>query len=79
MCERDEIIVIHNQKFGEERANSLAYCTTLVALTRNVGVWKNSGAREMILVDLRDNMDALYREDLKQTVRTLSEMSKVSF
>ncbi len=76
-AERGEMIVIHSRKFGEERTDSLDYRTTLATLTRNVGAWKNSSVREMIPVALRDNMDVLCREDLKQTVRTLSELSKV--
>ena len=48
----------------------------MATLTKNVGAWKNSGVREMIPEKLRQNMDELSREDLRQTVRTLSMLTK---
>jgi hypothetical protein len=54
------------------RTDNLDYRTTLATLTKNVGAWRNSGVREMIPEQLRKNMDELCREELRETVRTLS-------
>lgn len=69
-------VTVHRRRFGADRTDTLDYRTTLATLTKNVGAWKNSGVREMIPQTLRKNMDALCREDLKQTVRTLSQLTK---
>lgn len=74
--ESGALVVVHARRFGTERTDSLDYRTTLATLTKNVGAWKNSGVREMIPESLRTNMDALCREDLKQTVRTLSMLTR---
>lgn len=74
--ERGALVVTHRRRFGEERTDSLDYRTTLATLTKNVGAWKNSGVREMIPEPLREKMDRLSREDLRQTVRTLSQLTK---
>lgn len=70
------LVVTHRRRFGEDRTDTLDYRTTLATLTKNVGAWKNSGVREMIPETLRRKMDVLCREDLKQTVRTLSTLTK---
>lgn len=74
--ERGSLVVTHRRRFGEDRTDSLDYRTTLVTLTKNVGAWKNSGVREMIPESLRKKMDELSREDLRQTVRTISKLTK---
>lgn len=74
--ERGALVVTHRRRFGEERTDSLDYRTTLATLTKNIGAWKNSGVREMIPETLRKKMDELSREDLRQTVRTISQLTK---
>ena len=74
--ERGALVVTHRRRFGADRTDSLDYRTTLAALTKNVGAWKNSGVREMIPESLREKMDELTREDLRQMVRTLSRLTK---
>lgn len=74
--ERGVMVVVHDHRFGEKRTDTLDYRTTLATLTKNVGAWKNSGVREMIPASLRENMDALCRDDLRQIVWTLSQLTK---
>lgn len=74
--ERGTLTVVHNRRFGNERTDSLDYRTTLATLTKNIGAWSNSGVRELIPESLRKNMDELCREDLRETVRTLSQLTK---
>jgi hypothetical protein len=73
--ESGALTVIHNRRFGAERTDSLDYRTSLATLTKNIGAWRNSGVREMIPDPLRKNMDNLCREDLRQTVRTLTNLT----
>lgn len=70
--ERNVLSVVHRRRFGPVRTDNLDYRTTLATLTKNVGAWRNSGVREMIPEQLRKNMDELCREELRETVRTLS-------
>jgi hypothetical protein len=74
--ERGSLLTVHRRRFGEDRTDSLDYRTTLATLTKSLGSWRNSGVRELIPEPLRDRMDALCREDLRQTVRTLSQLTK---
>ena len=70
------LVTTHRRRFGENRTDTLDYRTTLATLTKSLGSWKNSGVREMIPETLREKMDMLCREDLRQTVRTLSQLTK---
>jgi transposase len=74
--ERGSLLTVHRRRFGEDRTDSLDYRTTLATLTKSLGSWRNSGVRELIPEPLRDRMDGLCREDLRQTVRTLSQLTK---
>jgi transposase len=74
--EGGSLLTVHRRRFGEERTDTLDYRTTLATLTKSVGSWKNSGVREMIPESLREKMDSLCREDLRETVRTLSQLTK---
>ena len=74
--ERGVLTVVHSRKFGADRTDSLDYRTSLATLTKNLGAWRNSGVREIIPDKLRQNMDELCREDLRQTVRTLSMLTR---
>jgi len=70
------LLTTHRRRFGGDRTDTLDYRTTLATLTKSLGSWKNSGVREMIPESLREKMDTLCREDLRQTVRTLSQLSR---
>lgn len=74
--EGGSLLTTHRRRFGEDRTDTLDYRTTLATLTKSLGSWKNSGVREIIPEMLREKMDALCREDLRQTVRTLSQLTK---
>lgn len=74
--EGGSLLTTHRRRFGEDRTDTLDYRTTLATLTKSLGSWKNSGVREMIPEPLREKMDALCREDLRQTVRTLSQLTR---
>ena len=74
--ERGVLTVVHSRRFGTERTDSLDYRTSLATLTKNIGAWRNSGVREIIPDKLRQHMDELCREDLRQTVRTLSMLTR---
>jgi transposase len=74
--ERGTLTIVHSRCFGTERTDSLDYRTTLATLTKNIGAWSNSGVRDMIPESLRKNMDELCREDLRQTVRTLTKLTR---
>lgn len=70
------LTVVHSRRFGAERTDSLDYRTSLATLTKNIGAWRNSGVREIIPDKLRTSMDELCHEDLRQTVRTLSQLTR---
>jgi transposase len=74
--ERGVLTVVHSRRYGASRTDSLDYRTSLATLTKNLGAWRNSGVREIIPDKLRRNMDELCREDLRQTVRTLSLLTR---
>ena len=74
--ESGALTVVHSRRFGAERTDSLDYRTSLATLTKNIGAWRNSGVREIIPDKLRKSMDDLCHEDLRQTVRTLSQLTR---
>lgn len=74
--ERGVLTVVHNRRFGPDRTDNLDYRTTLATLTKNLGAWRNSGVREIIPDKLRQSMDELCREDLRQTVRTMALLTR---
>lgn len=74
--EKRKILVSHVRKFGKERSDSVDPRTSMAVLMRNVGAWPNSGVREMVSSPVRDYLDALDRESLKDALRTMNLLSE---
>lgn len=74
--DKRKILVSHVRKFGKERSDSVDPRTSMAVLMRNVGAWPNSGVREMVSSPVRDYLDALDRESLKDALRTMNLLSE---
>ncbi|WP_202384438.1 IS21 family transposase [Sphaerochaeta halotolerans] len=74
--EKREILISHSRKFGKQRTDSVDYRTSLAVLMHNVGAWPNSGVREMVTPPVRNYLDALDRQTLKDALRTMNLLSK---
>ena len=74
--EQNTLLVTHLRTYGEQRSDTLDYRTTLATLTKTIGAWTNSGVRETIPISLREQMDQMAQEELRQTIRTLSKLTK---
>lgn len=70
------VLVIHNRQYGEQRSDNSDYRTSLAMLMKNVGSWPNSGVRESIPLSLRQVMDEQPREELRQTIRSLQQLTQ---
>ncbi len=74
--EKREILVSHVRMFGKQRSDSVDPRTSMAVLMRNVGAWPNSGVREMVSSPVRDYLDALDRQSLKDALRTMNLLSE---
>lgn len=70
------ILTTHSRQYGSQRTDIIDYRTSLAVLMRNVGAWPNSGIREQIPDSLRQAMDEQPREELRQSLRTLQQLSQ---
>ena len=72
-----EILTVYDRSYGSQRTDSTDYRTTLAMLMKNIGAWPNSGIREQMPMALRKAMDAQPREELRQSLRALQQLSEV--
>jgi len=70
-----ELLVRHTRRYGMKRTDNLDFTTSLSVLMRNVGAWPNSGVRETMPPFLRDVLDEQPRDELRQSIRTLQQLS----
>lgn len=73
--EKREILVSHVRRFGQERTDSIDPRTSMAVLMRNAGAWPNSGVRELVSSPVRNFLDTLDRESLKDALRTMNLIS----
>lgn len=66
---------VHRRVYGEARSDTSNYKTSLEALLRKPGAWKNSDVRHAMPPSGRDYLDAL---DKSERMRILTTLSKVS-
>lgn len=69
------MITQHRRIYGNDRTESVDWSTSVERLFRNPGSWKNSGIREIISDELRDNMDKMGPVELKNSLRVLRDLS----
>jgi transposase len=72
-----EILTVYERRYSDQRTDSSDYRTMLATLMRNVGAWPNSGIREQMPAALRLTMDAQPREELRQSLRALQQLSDI--
>ena len=71
-----QVLTIYSRQYGEQRSDHNDYRTSLAILLRNIGAWPNSGIREQLPDSLRQAMDEQPREELRQTLRSMQQLSK---
>ena len=74
--EKREIMASHIRKFGKQRTDSVDHRTSLAVLMRNAGAWPNSGVREMVSPPIRNYLDEMDRDTLKDALRTMNLLSQ---
>jgi len=72
-----EILTVYERRYGDQRTDSTDYRTMLATLMKNVGAWPNSGIREQLPANLRLAMDTQPREELRQSLRVLQQLSDI--
>jgi transposase len=71
-----QVLTIYSRQYGEQRSDHNDYRTSLAILLKNIGAWPNSGIREQLPASLRQAMDEQPREELRQTLRSMQQLSK---
>lgn len=66
----------HPRKYGDVRTDTSDYSTSLAVLLKNVGAWHNSGVRADAPEVLREFMDKLPKNELRDCVKTLHDLTK---
>ena len=70
-----KLIARHRRQYGKERTDVSDYSTSLRALQKNAGAFRNSGIRKALPDPLREYMDGLERPLLKEKLRLMSRLN----
>lgn len=70
-----QVLTIYPRQYGDQRSDQNDYRTSLAILMKNIGSWPNSGIREQLPISMRQAMDGQPREELRQTLRALQQLS----
>lgn len=70
------IVCVHRRVYGESRSDTSNYKTSLEALLRKPGAWKNSDVRHAMDLSGRDYLDALEKGERMRILTTLSKVSE---
>ena len=70
-----DILVSHQRSYSSERSDILDHSTSLALLLKNIGAWNNCGLRSQTPKMLRQTLDGQTREELRKSLRILSELS----
>ena len=69
-------LVTHPRQYRDVRTDTCDYSTSLAVLLKNVGAWHNSGVRADAPEVLREFMDNLPKNELRDCVKTLHDLTK---
>ncbi len=67
---------VHARSFGESRTDQTDYSTTIERLIKNPNAWINSGLRQVMSEEVRDKMDGLPKDGLREALRALNDGTK---
>lgn len=70
-----KIIVTHPRQYGDIRTDTCDYSTSLAVLLKNVGAWHNSGVRADAPKQLKEYMDSLPKDKLKDYLRIMHDLT----
>lgn len=70
------IIVTHPRQYGDVRTDTCDYSTSLAVLLKNIGAWHNSGVRADTPDVLKEYMDNLPKEKLKDCLRIMRDLTE---
>jgi len=69
------LITAHKRMFGNIRTDSIDWSTTVTRLLKNPGAWRNSGIRGIIPPILKEKMDQLEKNQLKDALKIMKQLS----
>ena len=75
LTEGGQVVTTHRRAYGDNRTDISDYSTTLAVLIKNSGAWRNSGLRHETPDALRAYMDAQPKEQLKDCLRIMNELT----
>jgi transposase len=73
---KGEKACVHTRAFGETRTDQTDYSTTIERLIKHPNAWMNSGLRQAMCKEVRDKMDGLPKDGLREALRALNGGTK---
>ena len=70
-----QIVTTHRRAYGDGRTDTSDYSTSIAVLMKSSGAWHNSGVRRDTPDILRRYMDDLPKEQLKDNLRIMNELT----
>ena len=70
-----KVLVTHPRQYGDVRTDTSDYSTSLAMLVKNVGAWHNSGVRNDAPAMLKDYMDSLPKDRLRECLKMMQELT----
>ena len=71
-----ERVVEHERAYGEQRTDTTDSYTTLLQLMRSPNAWHNSALRESLPHNLKDQFDAMPKEQRTRSLRVLMTLNE---
>jgi transposase len=68
------LLTTHKRMYGTTRTDSIDFRTSVSRLFQNPGAWRNSGIREIIPPVLKDTMDKLEKQHLKEALGIMKHL-----